>query len=120
MKLVHVTIAVKNMEESLGFYQNIIGLPITRRFSPNPDAEIVFLAEGETAIELIWNKSRADISIGADISLGFEVASLDDTIEMLKKNGIAPGEISQPNPQVKFFFVNDPNGVRVQFVENVH
>ena len=35
-------------------------------------------------------------------------------------NGITvTKEIFIPNPHVKFFFVNDPNGFQVQFVEQM-
>ena len=36
--------------------------------------------------------------------------------ELLKK-GFQASEIVSPNPSVRFFFVNDPNGVQIQFVE---
>jgi len=118
MKFVHVTMSVKNLNESLDFYQNIIGLPISRRFFSG-ESEIVFLGSGETEIELIYNKAQSDISIGQNISLGFEVASLQDAISLVKQKGLPAGEVMQPNPQVKFFFTSDPNGARIQFVENI-
>ena len=36
MKFCWVTITVKNMEESLRFYQEIVGLTIDRRFQAGP------------------------------------------------------------------------------------
>ena len=118
MKFCHVTMYVKNLEESLHFYSDIIGLPVKRRFSPAPNMDIVFLGDGEIEIELIDNQAQADVSIGSDISLGFEVQSVQETQEFLRQNGITPGEIQQPSPQVKFFFVSDPNGVNIQLCEN--
>lgn len=54
MKLNYITILVKDLEKSLAFYTELVGLKIIRRFNPGP-GEIVFLAnqEGETMIELI-------------------------------------------------------------------
>ena len=103
MKLAHITISVKNLEKSVQFYRDIIGLPIRRRFESG-DSEIVFLGESETEIELVYNRNRADISFGMYISLGFEVASLTDTIAFLVENGIAVGDVMQPNPNVRFAF----------------
>lgn len=61
-----------------------------------------------------------EVNYGADISLGFEVNSVDQMMELVKSKGIAmhSGPF-QPNPHVKFFFVLDPNGLKIQFVENI-
>ena len=48
-----VTIHVRDMKESLQFYQEIISLKISRKMKPGPDREIVFLETGKTEIELI-------------------------------------------------------------------
>ena len=118
MKFCWVTINVKDMEKSLFFYQEIIGLGINRRFNPDSDREIVFLGAGETQIELIYNAKTRDIAICEDISLGFEVDSIDHIIKILKRNNIPihSGPF-QPNPSIKFIYVIDTNGVKIQFVE---
>ena len=119
MKFCWCTINVNNMEESLKFYQEIVGLKLDRKFGTGPDMEIAFLGEGETKVELIHNVKNNDVDLGKDISMGFEVNSLDEKIAMLKEKGITVAEPFQPNPHVKFIFVQDPNGLRIQFVENI-
>jgi len=108
------------MEESLKFYQEIVGLKLERRFEAGPGVEIAFLGDGETKIELICNEENKNVNLGEDISLGFEVDSVDDMMALVKEKGIAvhSGPF-QPNPHIKFFFVLDPNGLRIQFVENI-
>ena len=118
MRFSHVTISVNNLDDSLDFYQGIIGLPIKRRFSAG-DSEIIFLGNNDTDIELIYNRSQPDISFGKSISLGFAVPSLKDVLTLLREKKIEAGEIIQPTPQVMFFFTTDPNGVRIQFVEYI-
>lgn len=120
MKFCWTTIIVKNMEESLKFYQEIVGLPLDRRYRARPGTEIAFLGDGETKIELICYESVPNVIIGQDISLGFEVKSLDEMMEYVKARGIAihSGPI-EPNPHIKFFFILDPNGLKIQFVENM-
>lgn len=118
MKLAHVTITVKSMEESLDFYENTVGLPITHRFQEGPEQEIVFLGEGETLVELIYNSNNQEPHIGQDISIGFGVANLDKTMESIKERKIdLHSGPFQPNEATRFFFVLDPNGVKVQFIE---
>lgn len=120
MKFCWVTLMVKNMDISVKFYNEIVGLKLNRRFTVKPGYEISFMGDGETEIELICDDSKEAISIGQDISLGFEVKSLDEIMAYVKEKGIAihSGPI-QPNPHVKFFYVLDPNGVKIQFVENL-
>lgn len=121
MKFCWTTINVKNMEESLSFYQEVAGLALNRRLNPIPGTEIAFLSsgEGETEVELIRNAKNNEPRFGRDISLGFFVDSLDAKIKELDKRGITEieGPFS-PNPMIRFLFITDPNGVRIQFVEN--
>lgn len=120
MKFCWTTIMVKSMEESLKFYKEIVGLKENRRFSTEPEVEIVFLGEGETQVELIRHQSQQEITIGQDISLGFEVESVDKMIELVKEKGYTfLGGPIQPNPHIKFIYVLDPNGLKIQFVENM-
>ncbi len=49
----------------------------------------------------------------------FEVASLDEQIKLLEKKGLELKGPIQPNPNVRFIYVKDPNGVSIQFVENI-
>jgi len=118
MKLAWVTVTVKDMDESIRFYTTIVGLTVASRRPAGPDMELAFLGDGETKLELVCNKTIQEYSIGANISLGFEVTSLDDTLAGLKEKGIAlhSGPF-QPSPHVKFFFITDPNGLKIQFLE---
>lgn len=120
MKFCWSTLMVKDMKESLRFYTEIVGLKVKNNFKPAPGMEITFLGDGETSIELICNENLKDINVGTDISWGFEVKSLDKTMELLKEKGIdILSGPTQPNPHVRFIFVKDPNGMRIQFAENI-
>ena len=118
MKFIWTTIIVKDMEESLKFYKEIVGLKENRRFSGGPGVEIVFLGDGETEIELMTSTQKKEISFGTDISLGFEVDSVDEMMADMKEKGLATSGPFSPNPHVKFFYMQDPNGLKIQFVEN--
>ncbi|HEX3027644.1 MAG TPA: VOC family protein [Clostridia bacterium] len=114
------TLQVKNMEESLSFYQGILSLPLNRRFPAGPNMEIAFLGDGDTKIELVCSKDKENINIGQDISWGFAVNSLDETMKHLQENGVTSfNGPFQPNPHVKFIYVIDPNGMKIQLVENM-
>jgi lactoylglutathione lyase len=118
MTFLWTTLSVGNMEESLKFYQEVVGLPLDRRFDAGPGVEIAFLGDDDTKVELICDKNKDRINIGSDISLGFRVNSLDEKIAFLEKKGIRlhSGPFA-PNPHTKFFFILDPDGLKIQFVE---
>lgn len=120
MKFNWVTLHVKNLDQSLNFYQNIVGLPLARRFQAGPGNEIAFLGDGETQVELIANTRDSLAGMSPDLSLGFAVESLDSTIAMLQDNGIAihSGPF-QPGPNIRFIYVQDPDGLKVQFAESL-
>lgn len=120
MKFCWTTLQVKNMEKSLKFYEEIVGLPLKRKYSPSEGMEIAFLGDGETEVELIDTDATETIDLGHDISMGFMTESVDDLIKSLNEKGypIYSGPF-KPNPTIKFFYVLDPNGLKIQFVEKV-
>jgi lactoylglutathione lyase len=120
MKFCWSTLSVKNLEESLKFYNEIVGLQVSKRFNAGPGVEIAFLGDGETKVELIYNEASKEVTFGADISLGFEVNSVDEMITLIKEKGmeVHSGPF-QPNPYIKFIYVLDPNGLKIQLVENI-
>ena len=109
---------VKDLEASIRFYREIIGLEVDRRFKADPGTEIAFLGSGETKIELICNGSGGQSEVGADISWGFATDSLDRAVAMLKEKGLAFTGPYQPNPSVRFIYLKDPDGMKVQIAEN--
>jgi len=120
MKFCWSTFKVKNMDESLKFYEEIIGLKLDKRFKSGLGMDIAFLGEGETKVELICDDNSSDVNIGPDISLGFEVKSVDEMMDFVKEKGIdIESGPFQPNPHIKFFYIKDPNGLKIQFVENM-
>ena len=118
MRFCWTTITVNNMEESLDFYKDIVGLTLNHRFGAGPGIEIAFLGNGETKIELVAYQNKEKSQIGTDISVGFLVDSLDEKLAFVKEKKIPihSGPF-QPTPGTRFFFIIDPNGLKIQFVE---
>lgn len=118
MKFIFATIHVKDLERSIRFYEDVIGLKTVRRFPGGPDMEIAFLADGPAEIELICNKNNTPLKYGEYPSLGFEVDDLNEAMEKMKSQNIeiVSGPV-QPNPATRFFFINDPDGVSLEIIE---
>lgn len=120
-----VTLSVNDLDQSLSFYQDILGLKLQRRFKPNSDMEIAFVGNtGQTQVELICDKNMAgqtaqNSMCGAGITLGFHTPSLDEALALVKEKNIPilRGPIS-PDPHIVFFFIQDPDGYEIQIAQH--
>lgn len=118
MKFCWVTLRVENMEKSLEFYQGVLGLTVNSRHGGG-ETEIVMLGEENMPkVELLCTGGEVSEGRGKGISIGFETPSLDKSLEEMKKRNIRIKGPFFPNPHVGFFFISDPDGYEVQFVEN--
>lgn len=118
MKFIFATIHVKNLEDSIHFYETIIGLKLMRRFPGGHGIEIAFLADGPAELELICDSTEEIPPYAKYPSLGFAVDDLDWAMEDMKAQGveIVAGPI-QPNPATRFFFIQDPDGLQLEMIE---
>nr|WP_195269807.1 VOC family protein [Eubacterium sp. 1001713B170207_170306_E7] len=118
MKFSFVTIHVNHLEESIRFYEEVLGLEVLRRFEAGPGNEIAFMGSGGAELELIGDAQESEVGVNEKISLGFEIASVDKCMEALREKGIPvfSGPF-QPNPKTRFFFIQDPDGVMVELIE---
>lgn len=118
MSMNWITLRVRDLEASLYFYHSILGLPVERRFESRGRQIVMLGTAGQPKIELIQGNDPA-LKQECGVSIGFEVASLDEAIEHLKNQGIpvARGPVT-PNPSLRFFYVLDPDGFEVQLAEH--
>lgn len=109
---------VKDMKESLRFYQDVVGLDVRRKLTAWPKTEIVFLGDGADEVELVYEPGFKTAGNTDQISLAFEVKSVDKRLQDFNLSGykVESGPF-EPNQHIKFFYVRDPNGIRIQFTE---
>ena len=117
MGILWTTYYVNDMEKSLAFYNGILGLPIQERFTaPQDGAQIVMLGDDEGArLELISRGTSKEP--GQGITIGLPFADIEAVGEALSAAGYSPSPVISPFPDVKFRFVNDPDGYQIQLVE---
>lgn len=112
-----VTLHVTDLAASVEFYEQVVGLTVTRRFMSGLGKEIVFLGDGETEVELIDEQGQAYAST-EQISLGFTVDDVDKKYQEIEQSKVKRlTEMIQPSPTARFFYVADPSGVRIQFAQ---
>lgn len=119
MKLSFNTIRVRDLDRALKFYQGVLGLSIARRFQAGSN-QIVFLETGGAELELIAGPEGEGTVPGTNLSLGFDVDSLEQILAELERAGVSlySGPIN-PNPHVRFALVKDPDGVLLQLTEHI-
>ena len=117
MKFHHISLRVKNFEKSLKFYTELAGLKILKQFSAG-DGFVAYLydSEGDTEIELIALPEGQTFE-GKGMFLCFGTDKLEEVYEKAVSFGANPSDIRHPEPDAKYFYVYDPDGVSVQFRE---
>ena len=118
VKLNWITLRVSNLEASLDFYHNKLGLPIQRRFESRGRQIAMLGMENETQLEMIEG-SESILKREAGVSIGYEVNSLEEAMDRLAVLNIPiiRGPI-QPNPHLRFIYIADPDGFEVQLAEH--
>jgi lactoylglutathione lyase len=117
MMINFITIHVLDIERSINFYHRVLGMQISRRFSPRPGMEIAFMGSSGLQVEFIHDELTQPYS-GSGISLGFYVADMEKTVAHLKENQveIISGPLTMKNG-VKLLQARDCNGVELGFVQ---
>ena len=130
MKFLHAMIRVKNIEESLKFYRELIGLKLISKNSLE-DCDLYFLGENENAcqIELTYNYETPENGYDNGNCFGhfaFETENMDEFVQKVKSMGYEflwepfglelkdeQGNISVKN----ISFLKDPDGNEIEIIE---
>ncbi|NQY88050.1 MAG: VOC family protein [Colwellia sp.] len=119
MKFLHTMVRVNDLELSLDFYINKLGLIETRRHDvPEGKFTLIFLAtaKGEAEIELTHNwGSEEEYSCGRNFGhLAFEVDDIYQTCQHLQASGVI---INRPPRCGKMAFVKSPDNVSIELLQ---
>ena len=99
------------------FYTELLNLDIATKFGSS-EHQIVMLGKAdEPKVELIFEPNSKIEQPGNRVSIGLEADNLDQLINVLKEQGYKATAPISPNPQIRFFLVQDPDGYTVQLVE---
>ena len=123
MKILHTSITVKDMEESIKFYRDVMGLELrSRREIPENKAEIAFLGdrESDAQIELTHWKEKKDWNEGDELDhIAFAVPNMDEAMKRFreKKAEIAREPYQLRGSTTRIAFIKDPNGIWLEIIE---
>ena len=121
MRLLHTSITVKDMDDSIAFYTKVMGMSLrARREIKENDAEIAFLDIGGTnhEIELTWWKKKADYTDGDQLDhMAFEVEDLDSSIDRMRTMNVEVAKEPYSLGSSRIAFIKDPNGIWLERIE---
>ncbi|MBE9181865.1 lactoylglutathione lyase [Oculatella sp. LEGE 06141] len=125
MRLLHTMLRVGNLDESLKFYCELLGMKLLRQKDyPGGKFTLAFVGYGDesdhTALELTYNWDQDSYTLGdayGHIAIG--VDDIYQTCEMIRSRG---GKVvREPGPMkhgsTVIAFVEDPNGYKVELIQ---
>ena len=119
MRYLHAMVRVLNVDNSLDFYINKLGLKeISRKDHEKGRFTLIFLATAphEPMIELThnWDETEA-YSVGRNFGhLAFEVDNIYDFCDRLQKNGVT---ILRPPRDGRMAFIRSPDQISIEILQ---
>lgn len=123
-RILHTCIRVMDLEKSLEFYKNALGLVETRRKDfPEHKFTLVYLSDTPDGyeIELTYNY---DPEKPYDLGNGFSHVAIgaDDIVSLREKHMEMGYEVTDlkglPGEPPRYYFVTDPDGYKVEVIIN--
>jgi lactoylglutathione lyase len=121
-KLLHTRYRVNDLEKTVKFYRDVLGLEEVRRHKSPRGSELVFLKapESEETIEICCFPKSGPVQVQADLThLAFSVDSLAEFGKHLQSLGMAYSD----GPHMKeggggIAFVDAPEGYEIELIES--
>ena len=110
-KMIHENLHVLDLEKSLAFYKEALGLELLRTVGPDDGSwSLSYLGNDTTdfELELTWNDGRTEpYNNGSDDThLAFEVEDFDEAHKLHTEMGC----IVYENKDMGIYFITDPDG----------
>jgi len=126
MRYLHTMVRVKDLDKSLDFYCNKLGLKEVRRFDNDKGRfTLVFLSAPEDVaraekdqaplVELTYNWDSEDYQGGRNFGhLAYRVGNIYDTCKRLMEGGVT---INRPPRDGHMAFVRSPDGISIELLQ---
>ena len=120
-KLLHTRYRVNDLEKTVVFYREVLGLQEVRRHKSPRGSELVFLKapESDELIEICHFPAGGPVHVQPDLThLAFEVASLDEFGEHLARHGLkySDGPVLRDDGS-GFAFIDAPEGYEIELMQ---
>jgi len=120
-KLLHTRMRVSDMDQTIAFYKDVLGLEVLERKTSPRGSHLAFLKvpNSEELIELCSFPPSGPVKVQEDlVHLAFEVDNLDETIRALeaKQIKITDGP-TRSSAGSRFIFIDAPDGYEIELIE---
>lgn len=120
-KLLHTRMRVSDIDRTIAFYRDILGLEIVERKTSPRGSHLAFLAapNSEELIDLCSFPPSGPVTVQEDlVHLAFEVENLDDAIRALNDKGVTITDgPTRTSSGSRFIFIDAPDGYEVELIE---
>jgi lactoylglutathione lyase len=120
-KLLHTRMRVSDMDETIRFYTDVLGLEVLERKTSPRGSHLAFLAvpNSQELIELCSFPPSGPVRVQEDlVHLAFEVENLDETIRTLQAKGVKITDgPTRSSSGSRFIFIDAPDGYEVELIE---
>ena len=120
-KLLHTRMRVSDVEATIAFYRDVLGLAVLERNVSPRGSQLAFLSvpNSDELIELCSFPTSGPVHVQEDlVHLAFEVDDLDQTIEQLQAKNIPITDgPTQTSSGSRFIFIDAPDGYEVELIE---
>jgi len=119
MRYLHTMVRISDVEESLDFYCNKLGLEeVRRRDHEGGRYTLIFLkapGDEQETVELTYNWDPEDYDGGRNFGhLAFEVEDIYETCQRLADGGVT---INRPPRDGRMAFVRSPDGISIELLQ---
>jgi lactoylglutathione lyase len=119
-KLLHTRYRVHDLEKTVSFYKDVLGLEEVRRETSGRGSQLVFLkAPGsDVEIEICKFDNSGPVVVGPDLThLAFEVEDLDKFAKHAAAKGYPLSDGPHSSGSGKIAFIDAPEGYEIELIE---
>jgi lactoylglutathione lyase len=119
-KLLHTRYRVSDLEKTISFYKDVLGLEEVRRQTSGRGSQLVFLKapDSDVEIEICKFDESGPIVVGPDLThLAFDVEDLDEFAKKAAAKGYPLSDGPHSTGSGRIAFIDAPEGYEIELIE---
>jgi lactoylglutathione lyase len=119
-KLLHTRYRVTDLEKTVAFYRDVLGLKEVRRHTSGRGSQLVFFKapQSDEEIEICKFDQSGPVMVGPDLThLAFEVEDLDKFARDAEAKGYPLSDGPHASSSGRIAFIDAPEGYEIELIE---